>query len=88
MSCCPPKEFPNFTVQEPSIILCMSNKKKRNITSLWNQSNMASHVKEAPDDSTDAVETPTWTHSVIHANVTESDNDVGWDAHVQLDSNK
>jgi hypothetical protein len=66
----------------------MSNKKKRNITGLRNQSNTASHVKEAPDDSTDAMETPTRTHSVIHANVTESDNDVGWDAHVRLDSNK
>ncbi|KIJ95381.1 hypothetical protein K443DRAFT_108857, partial [Laccaria amethystina LaAM-08-1] len=71
------------------IILRMANKKKRNITGLRNQSKAASHIKvqEAPDDSTDTVETLP-THPVIQADIPPSDNDVGWDAQVRFDSNK
>ena len=68
----------------------MAKKKhKKNITGLRNQSKMASHVKEAPDDSTaKAVETAP-THTVFYEDVDgQSDNDEEWEAHIRLDSNK
>jgi hypothetical protein len=61
----------------------MAEKKhKKNITGLCNQSKMASHIKEALDDSTaKAVETAPDVDG-------QSDNDEGWEAHIRLDSNK
>ena len=68
----------------------MAKKKhKKNITGLRNQSQMTSHVKEAPNDgiAKDVETAPT--HTVFHADVDgQSDNDEGWEAHIRLDSNK
>jgi hypothetical protein len=60
----------------------MTKKKhKKNITGLHNQSKMASHIKEALDDSTaKAVETAPDVDG-------QSDNDEGWEAYIRLDSN-
>ena len=89
---CPPKKKNSQVLLsvacyrcELSIIRRMAKKKlKKNITGLRNQSKPASHVEEAPNDSTEVIEArPT------HADMDQpSDNDEGWDVHVRLDSNK